>query len=189
MKKKVFEIRYHARAGQGSKTAAQLVAEAGMAAGRFIQAFPFYGPEREGAPMMAFTRLSEEPIRLHSLVEHPDLVVVIDQTMVCGDVLEGMGPEGTVIANSAKSSVELKEELKCEGTVIAVDANEISRKYLGRVLPNTTMLGALAFFSPLIKLEDLIEVLEKKFSKKLGPEMTSANIKAVKEGYAKAKEG
>lgn len=189
MKKKVFEIRYHARAGQGSKTAAQLIADAGMAAGRYIQAFPFYGPEREGAPMMAFTRLSEKPIRLHSLVEHPDVVVVIDKTMVCGDVLEGMRPGGTVIANSNKSSAGLKKKLGWEGTVIAVDANEISRKYLGRVIPNTTMLGALAYYSPLIKLSDLNKVLEKKFMAKLGPEMTKANIMAVKEGYEKAKKG
>ena len=129
------EIRWHARGGQGSKTAATLVAAVALEEGKYSQGFPDYGPEREGAPVRAYTRISEEPIRVHSAIYHPDIVVVLDPTLLdVVDVTEGLEEDGIVIINTPDSPAELKQKLGLKnGKVHTVDATKISIDEIGRV--------------------------------------------------------
>ena len=142
----ILEVRWHGRAGQGVKTASYLLAEAAMDLGKYIQAFPEYGPERMGAPMAAYTRISDEKILIHSGVENPDIVVVIDPTLVGTiDVLKGVDLEkGIVIINSSISPSQFRKKLpEFKGTIATVDATGIALDSIGRPIPNVPMLGAL----------------------------------------------
>jgi pyruvate ferredoxin oxidoreductase gamma subunit len=182
--KNLTEIRWHGRGGQGAKTAAQLLAESAMKAGGWIQAFPEYGPERAGAPIRAFTRISGEPINIHSGIENPDIVVVIDPTLMkTEDVTEGL-EEGLLLVNSHKEPVEIREECGYrKGRVAAVDASAISRDLLGMDMPNLPMLGALLKLKGLVSLNELEARVREKFSAKLGEEKTDANWEGVKRAY------
>ena len=177
----MYEIRFHARAGQGAKSAAQFLAEAALEAGKFVQAFPYFGPERRGAPMQAFVRISDKPIRVHSGVKTPQAVVVIDSSLLNSvDVTAGLSKGGILLINAAKTTYNLQPTTY---NLITIDASKIALDLLKRDIPNTVLLGALVKITKLVKLEDLLGVIEKKFSKKLGSELTRANLEAVKKGY------
>jgi pyruvate ferredoxin oxidoreductase gamma subunit len=187
----VKEIRWHARAGQGAKTAAQLFAEAALGVGKFIQAFPEFGPERRGAPMQAFDRVSDSPIHIHSAVENPSVVVILDETIIgTVDVLKGLPPDGMIILNTKASPEEIRERYGIKGRrIFTVDASQIAMDLFKRDLSSVPMLGALAFATGLMSLEELIEDsrrrLEKKF--KANPQIIQANIEAIRRGYEELK--
>lgn len=176
----MFQIRFHARAGQGSKSAAQILVEAANTEGKFIQAFPEYGPERMGAPMLAFAKISDTEIREYESVYNPDAVVVIDETLVCDGVVKGA--KGVIIINTKKNAAELKKELKYNN-IHAIDASEISQKYTGGKGANIVLLGALLKLNKIVKLENAEKIIESHFLKKIGKEKTDGNIKALREGY------
>jgi pyruvate ferredoxin oxidoreductase gamma subunit len=185
----MIEVRWHGRGGQGAKTASQLLADAALDEDMYIQAFSEYGPERMGAPMQSFTRISKEPITIHCHVTNPEVVVVLDTTLLkTVDVAGGLSEDGTLLVNTGKSPAEVRKELSLKGfKIYTVDATRIALDCLGRPIPNTPMTGALIRVTSLIKVENLIKGLKKKFSKKFKPEIVEGNIKAVKQAYEEVK--
>ncbi|MFH0732891.1 MAG: 2-oxoacid:acceptor oxidoreductase family protein [Candidatus Omnitrophota bacterium] len=180
----MLEIRWHGRGGQGAKTAAEFLAGAAIDAGKFIQAFPEYGPERAGAPIRSFTRISDEPIMVHCGVTRPGTVVVIDPTLATKAVLEGLPDDGVLVVNTTKSPQELKKELGITKIKVAtVDATKIALDILKAPMPNTPMLGALVKVSPMVPLEKIKDKIRDKFLKKIGEEKTKANIDAIDRAY------
>jgi len=179
------EIRWHGRGGQGAVTAAKIFAETALAEGKFIQAFPEYGPERMGAPVKAFDRISNIPMTLHSQVYNPSVVVVIDPTLVGSEnVTEGLTDDGMIVVNSPKQASEIKKELGLTNQkVFSVDATKISLETLGKFLPNTPMLGALVKATGLVSIEKTLEELKKKFVGKLKEEVIQKNLDAVKRAF------
>jgi len=188
---KLIEVRFHGRGGQGAKTAAQLLAETALGGGMYIQAFPEYGPERSGAPMKAFTRISDEPINLHCGVTSPGVVVVIDATIMdTVDVAEGLADKGILIVNTEEKPEKIRQKTKFnKGKVFTVNATQISLDTLGRSMPNTPMLGALIKATGIIKMKDLEENLKKKFLKKIGEKAVKGNIEAIERAYKEAEAG
>ncbi len=188
--KKIKEIRWHARAGQGAKTAALLLAEAALKEGKYIQGFPEYGPEREGAPIKAFTRISDKPILIHSDVANPDAVVILDFTLLDAvNVTEGLLPEGVILINTDTSPKKIREKLDLShGKIFTVDATRISLEILGRNLPNMPMLGALIKALPLLKFDTLLKSVKEKFEKKFGSRIVEGNISAIRKAYEEVKE-
>ena len=190
--KDLIEIRWHGRGGQGAKTAALLLADAGLAQGKYIQAFPEYGPERMGAPVASFDRLASKPILLHSGVTNPDIVLVLDPTLMDSvDVTEGLPDDGTIIINTAKSPAEVKKEANITGNikVFTVDASTISKETIGREIPNTPMMGALIKVTGILDFKELVEDTRKKLEKKFKskPEVIDGNIKAIERAYNEVK--
>ena len=174
------EIRWHARAGQGAVTAAQLVAEIAMGNGRYMQAMPEFGPERTGAPLKAYTRLADEPIEIHNNVVNPDIVVVMDTTLLGQvDVLEGMNPEGTVIVNTRKSPDEIRAALNAPAgiTVACVDATQIALD------PNTPLVAAMARVCGVMTLDNVLAHIEREFSKKFNAKVVAGNLDSVRRAY------
>lgn len=187
--KDLMEIRWHGRGGQGAKTAALLLAEAAMESGSYIQAFPEYGPERSGAPIQAFTRISKHPITIHSGVERPDIIVVIDPSLLeTVDVAAGTTADSIIIINSDKSPENLRDKLNhFSGKIGTVDATSIALDTLNAPMPNLPMLGALLKVNPMVSLEDMEENIRNKFTKKIGKEKTNANIDGVRKAYQEVK--
>jgi pyruvate ferredoxin oxidoreductase gamma subunit len=176
------EIRWHARAGQGAVTASKLLAETALMKGRYIQAMPEYGPERTGAPLRAYTRISDEPIEVHNNITDPDVVVVLDETLLSSvDVLEGISPNGTVILNTKHPVDKAREQLGAPAgvKVAVVDASGIALDTIKRDLPNTPIVGALAQVTGGVTVDALKENVEETFSKKFAREMVDANLEAV----------
>ncbi|MFC1631909.1 2-oxoacid:acceptor oxidoreductase family protein [Candidatus Omnitrophota bacterium] len=190
MMKDLVEVRWHGRGGQGAKTAAQFLAEAALDTGKFIQAFPEYGPERAGAPIRTYTRISETPINLHCSVANPEYVVVIDPTLATPKVVEGLNDQGILLVNTNESidTIRKKTGFK-KGKIATVDATQIALDVLGIPMPNLPMLGALVKVVPLVKMDALCEKIKAKFSKKLGEEKTNANIAGIKRAYEEVKVG
>jgi len=185
---KVFEVRWHGRGGQGAKTAALLFGNAAMSTGKYFQAFPEYGPERMGAPVQAFNRLSDSKITLHCGIKEPDIVVVLDPTLLESQpITAGLRSDGTIIINTLIEPTELHKKLKLTTQrVFTVDASGISRDTLGKELPNTPMLGALAKVTKIMGLENLIAYTKKKLEKKFrgkGSEIVEGNLKSIKRAY------
>ncbi len=184
----LIEVRWHGRGGQGAKTAAQFLAEAALDAGKFIQAFPEYGPERAGAPIRTFTRISDKPINLHCGVANPGYVVVIDPTLVTSTIVKGLKEDGVLLVNSNESAARIREKTGFKkGKVAVVDATQISLDTLGIPMPNMPMLGALIKIAPLVELEALHTAVKDKFLKKIGEEKTNANIAGIKRAYQEVK--
>lgn len=185
MQHKLTEIRWHARAGQGAVTAAKLVAETALELDRYIQAMPEYGPERMGAPIQAFTRISDEPIEIHNNIENPSVVVVLDETLLpIVDVASGLREGGFIIVNTCTPSETVRQVLKIgNATVASVDATGISKDTLKRDMPNTPMIGALAKVTGLFTLDQVTTHLAKTFGKKFSQEVIDANIAAVTRAY------
>ena len=179
------EIKIHARAGQGSKTMAQFLAEAAATQGKYVQAFPFYGPARGGAAMDAFARISDRPVRVHTPIIDPDILVVIDETLLASqNMLGDMDKDQILVINTKKSATEIAKEYSCPAAKIyTLDASAMALKNLKRDMANTALIGIIVKISDQLELDDLIQVVEDKFSKKLGSELTAANIKTIKEGY------
>jgi pyruvate ferredoxin oxidoreductase gamma subunit len=186
--KDMFEIRIHGRGGQGAKTAAQFIVEAALEKGKYIQSFPEYGPERSGAPMRAFARLSDKPIRTYAPIVSPDVVMVIDPTLLEGvNVTEGLTKEGILIVNTPNGPEWVKEKTKFRGRCMTVDATKISLESVGKNLPNTPMIGALIKATECIDLKAIEESIRNKFLKKIGEEKTNATIRAVDRAYNEAR--
>jgi len=185
LQQQLTEIRWHARAGQGAVTAAKLVAETALELDRYIQAMPEYGPERMGAPIQAFTRISEDPIEIHNNIEFPGVVVVLDETLLpIVDVASGLTDDGIIIVNTCSPPAAVRKVLGIpHGTVATVDATGISLDTLKRDMPNTPMIGALAKLTGLFTLEQISQHLAKTFGKKFSQEVIDANIAAVTRAY------
>lgn len=183
----LLEIRWHGRGGQGAKTGALLLGEALVNTGKYMQAFPDYGPERMGAPMRAFNRISDEPIMIHSGVTQPEVVIVLDSTLLGKvDVISGLPDEGTLLVNTSKSPKEIRTELNlCGRRVFTVDASQIASETIGRPIPNTPMLGALVKVAKIIDFDLLLADtkvrLEKKFKNK--PKVIAGNTEAIQRAY------
>lgn len=179
------EVRWHGRAGQGVVTAAKLLAESALALGLYFQAFPEYGPEREGAPIQAFTRLSPTKIRLRSGVTNPEIVVVFDETLLrTVDVADGLDDEGILIVNAASSPAKVRETLGLKsGKIFTVDASRIAQDTIGRPIPNTPILGALFKVTGIMAIDDFLGHLRTSMSKKFSPDMVEGNVKAAEQAY------
>ncbi len=183
--KDIFEIIFYARAGQGAKTAAEIIAQAAMNEGKYIQAFPVYGPERSGAPTKAFVRISDNPIRIHEPITDPDLVVVLDETLlVSQDVSNNLDRDESLVINTNKSGIEIRNEVnKFKGAIHAVDALGIALKVTGAPAINSVILGKLLKVSEIVKLESVISEFRELFTEKIGKELAEKNIKAIEAGY------
>ncbi len=180
----MIEIRWHGRGGQGAKTAALLLADVAFNTGKYIQGFPEYGPERMGAPITAYNRISETPIRIHSNIYQPDYVVVVDETLLTSvDVASGLKPEGAIVVNTSKPKQEILAALKgYTGKVYCVDARKVSIAALGRYFPNTPMLAAIVKVSGLMPEEAFLREMESSFHHKFAskPEVIEGNMKALR---------
>lgn len=186
IKEHIVEIRIHGRGGQGAKSASQLIVEAAMEHDNQVQAFPEYGPERSGAPMVTYARISEHKITTYEPVLRPDIVMVIDPTLIEQiDVTKGMKTKSILIVNSKKSAEEIRKETGFKGKTFTVDATGISISHIGKNLPNTPMLGALVKVTGVIDMEHLVKKVKGMFLKKIGSEKTKANIDSIKEAYEK----
>ena len=182
--KDLIEIRWHGRGGQGAKTASLLLADAAFNTGKYIQGFPEYGPERMGAPITAYNRISNNPITIHSNIYEPDYVVVVDDTLLeAVDVTAGLKEEGAIIINTTKSSDELKKQLKdYKGEIYTIDARKVSLKTIGKYFPNTPMLAAIVKVSQVMTDEEFIKDMEQSFKHKFAKktEVIEGNMEAIK---------
>lgn len=181
----MIEIRWHGRGGQGAKTASLLLADAAFNTGKYIQGFPEYGPERMGAPITAYNRISDKPIRIHSNIYEPDYVVVIDDSLLKSvDVTNGLKNTGAIIINTSKTADEIKPLLKgYNGKIYTVDARTISTKTIGKYFPNTPMLAAIVKVSKIMTDEEFLENMKESFKHKFAkkPEVIDGNMKALEE--------
>lgn len=183
--KKILEIRWHGRGGQGAWTASELLARAAIYEGKYVQSFPEFGPERMGAPVAAFTRVSSEPIKIHCAVYNPDVVAVLDPTLLKAvPVADGLSEEGMIIVNSKDSPSEIRKLLKTnKGKVWAVPATEIAIKILGMPITNTAMLGTVARVTGIVSLESIEKVVKERFRK----DVAEKNFAVIKEAYEEVK--
>ena len=179
----LIEIRWHGRGGQGAKTASLLLADAAFNTGKYIQGFPEYGPERMGAPITAYNRISDKPITIHSNIYEPDYVVVVDDTLLeTVPVTSGLKNTGAIVINTTKNAEEIKGLLKgYEGKVYKIDARKISEEALGRYFPNTPMLAAIVKVSKVMSDEELLNDMKGSFKHKFAkkPEVIDGNMKAL----------
>lgn len=179
----LIEIRWHGRGGQGAKTASLLLADAAFNTGKYIQGFPEYGPERMGAPITAYNRISTKPITIHSNIYEPDYVVVVDDTLLESvDVTAGLKKTGAIVINTTKDSEYLKKQLKgYEGKIYKIDARKISMETLGKYFPNTPMLAAIVKVSEVMTDEEFLNDMQGSFKHKFDkkPEVIDGNMKAL----------
>ena len=190
--KDLVEIRWHGRGGQGAKTASLLLADAAFNTGKYIQGFPEYGPERMGAPITAYNRISKKPIVIHSNIYEPDYVVVVDDTLLeTVDVTAGLKEDGAIVINTVKDEEQIKKLLKgYKGKVYCIDARKISEEALGRYFPNTPMLAAIVKVAGIMDedafLADMQGSFKHKFAKK--PEVIDGNMNALKMALSQVKQ-
>lgn len=179
------------RGGQGGKSAAAIIADAALEKGYFVQSFPEYGAERQGAPVYAYTRIDEKEIRIHSGVTNPDIVIVIDQTLLKTiNVTDGMPNNGILIVNTNLSPEEIREKINYRnGRVLTVDATQISKDCFGVNIPNTPVLGSIEKATNLFSLELLKNNMRNKFLRKIGEQGVQKNITAIERAYNETKEG
>ena len=181
----VTESRWHARGGQGAVTAAKMTAEVALSQDKYFQAFPEYGPERSGAPIVAFTRISDAPIQIYSAIEHPDYVLVLDPTLLdVVNVTSGTGDGAVVIINSEEGAASLATRPEMAGKkVYTVPATKIALATIKRAIPNTPLIGALARVSGLFDLDGVLDQVKGSLGKKFSDEVVNANLEAVRRGY------
>ncbi len=179
------EIRWHGRGGQGAVTAAKLVAEAALKQDKYFQASPEYGPERMGAPIQAFTRISSQPISIHCAVTNPNIVVVLDKTLLSVvNVTEGLDADGALLVNTEMSPAEVRAAFNISGhKVFTVDANKIALESIGKAIPNTPMLGALLKATGIMDIDKVAEHIRASFGKKFSQEIIDGNVEAVTRAY------
>ena len=177
------EIRWHGRGGQGAVTSAELVAQAAINEGKFAQAFPSFGPERRGAPVLSFVRInSKEPIRVRAEITEPDVVVVLDPSLLrIVNVTSGLKEGGMLVINTRKSFQDIESEFQVKQNLTTIDATKIAREELGIPIVNTTMIGALLRATGVVKLESLIEPLQHRFGR-----LAERNINTMKKAYEEA---
>ncbi|HOJ52532.1 MAG TPA: pyruvate ferredoxin oxidoreductase subunit gamma [Syntrophales bacterium] len=179
----MIEIRWHGRGGQGAVTSVELLALAAIAEGKYAQGFPSFGPERRGAPVMAFNRVADKPIKIRSGIYEPDVVVVLDPSLMgLVNVLEGLKKEGLLIVNTAKSPEEIRKQLNYQGRMATVDATTIAREELGVPIANTTMIGAVIKATGVVSVDAVKEPVEERFGR-----LADRNIKAMKRAYQNLK--
>lgn len=180
---KVLEIRWHGRGGQGAKTASLLLADVAFNTGKYVQGFPEYGPERMGAPITAYNRISDFPIRVHSNIYEPEYVVVVDETLLTAvDVTKGLKKEGGIIINTERTAEELRPLLNgYEGKIYTIDARKISVATLGKYFPNMPMLASIVKVANIMNEKDFLEEMANSFKHKFAskPEVIEGNIKAL----------
>ena len=185
--KNTLEIRWHGRGGQGAKTAALLLADVCFKNGKHVQGFPEYGPERMGAPITAYDRISDHELRVHSNIYDPDFVVVVDETLLESiDVTAGLNPKGAIIVNTTRSKDEVAKELNgYSGKIYTLDARKISEEALGKYFPNSPMLAAVVAVTKVIDRDTFLvqmrDSYRAKFAKK--PEVIDGNMKALEMAY------
>ena len=188
----LIEIRWHGRGGQGAKTASLLLADAAFNTGKYIQGFPEYGPERMGAPITAYNRISNNPITVHSNIYEPDYVVVVDDTLLeTVNVTSGLKKDGAIVINTTKSADYLKSVLNgYEGKIYTIDARKVSMETLGRYFPNTPMLAAIVKVTNIMNPDDFLKDMEGSFKHKFAkkPEVIEGNMKALKMALKEVKE-
>jgi 2-oxoacid:acceptor oxidoreductase gamma subunit (pyruvate/2-ketoisovalerate family) len=184
--KKLLEFRWHGRGGQGAWTASELLARTALYEGKYIQSFPEFGPERMGAPVTAFTRISTEPIRIHCAVYEPDVVIVLDPTLLkTVPVASGIDENGIFIVNSADKPAKVRENLKTEkGKLWAIPATQIALKILGLPITNTAMLGTVARATKIVNLESIEKAVKERFRS----DLAEKNFAVIKEAYQEAKQ-
>lgn len=189
----IVEIRWHGRGGQGAKTACMLLADAAFQSGKYVQGFPEYGPERMGAPITAYNRISEERCNIHSNIYDPDYVVVVDETLLTSvDVTKGLKETGAIIINSSKTPNELRSMLRgYTGKVYTIDARKISEETLGKNFPNTPMLAATVLVSNVIEAKQFLLDMENSFQHKFAekPQVVEGNMRALKKSMEEVKAG
>lgn len=189
----LIEFRWHGRGGQGAKTACLLLADAAFSSGKFVQGFPEYGPERMGAPITAYNRISDARCSIHCNIDEPDYVVVVDETLLDSvDVTRGLSPQGAVIVNTAKSPAEIRPKLSgWGGKVCTIDARRISEETLGRNFPNTPMLSAAVKISGVLEegkfKQDMEESFHHKFAAK--PQVVAGNMAALVQAWEEVQVG
>lgn len=187
--KDIFEVIFYARGGQGAKVASEILAQAAASEGKFIQAFPEFGPERSGAPVKTYLRISDRKIRSHEPIVDPDAIAILDETILYSqNVTKNLDKNEALIINTRKSAREIKEEIKktgkkFEGKVYSVDANGISMELIGQLRPNTVILGKLIQISEIANLESVIQEFRRIFEEKIGEESTEKNIQAIEKAY------
>lgn len=180
------EVRWHGRGGQGAWTASELLAKAAIHEGKYIQSFPEFGPERMGAPLRAFTRISDKPINTHCAIYTPNVAVVLDATLLkTVPITEGLHKKGIIVVNTKESPTEVRRLLNLIGRKVwAVPATDIAIKILGRPIANTAMLGAVARATKIVNLESLERAIGKRFP----PKIAEKNVEAAKEAYKEVKQ-
>lgn len=187
----VVEIRWHGRGGQGAKTAALLLADVAFKTGKYVQGFPEYGPERMGAPITAYNRISSNQIRVHSNIYNPDYVVVVDEGLLdVVNVTDGLNPNGAIVVNTSKSPYAIKEKLgNYTGEVYTIDARKVSKACLGKYFPNTPMLAAIVKVSGVMDWDTFMTEMQASFDHKFAskPEVIEGNINALKMAYEEVK--
>jgi len=192
MSNNLVEIRWHGRGGQGAKTASLLLADAAFNTGKYIQGFPEYGPERMGAPITAYNRISDKPIRIHSNIYEPNYVVVVDDSLLESvDVTAGLKEDGAIVINTTKNADYLKTALKgYKGKIFTIDARKVSMETLGRYFPNTPMLAAIVKVSKVMDEKDFLEDMQGSFKHKFAkkPEVIEGNMKALEMALNEVKE-
>ena len=189
--KDIVEIRWHGRGGQGAKTASLLLADAAFNTGKYVQGFPEYGPERMGAPITAYDRISTERCTVHSNIYEPDYVVVVDESLIDSvPVTAGLKEEGAIVINSSKDPEEIRPLLKgYKGRVCTIDANKISEEELGKVFPNTPMLAAIVKISGVVEENEFIKDMEGSYKHKIAskPQVIEGNMRALKRSMEELK--
>jgi pyruvate ferredoxin oxidoreductase gamma subunit len=186
----MIEIRWHGRGGQGAKTAALLFADAALAVGKHVQAFPEYGPERMGAPVQSFNRMDDQPIMMHCPVRSPNVVVVLDPTLMASvNVTAGLGKDGTLLVNTGLSAAEIRNSVRFDGRICTVDASKISEETIGKKIPNTPMLAALVKVTGVLDFDSMMDDTQKKLAKKFAhrPEVIEGNIQSMKRAAQEVK--
>ncbi len=181
---KILEIIIYGRGGQGAKTTAEIIAQGALLEGKFVQAFPEFGPERSGAPVQTFVRIFDKPIKTREPITNPDCFIVLDKTLL--EVFEGfenLSENSSLIINSRKTEKEISEEIYFKGNLVVVDASGISKEIVGENRPNTVILGKFSKVTDAVKLENLIKVFRNKYQEKIGLEKTNKNINAIKAAY------
>ena len=188
---RITEIRWHGRGGQGAKTACLLLADVAFEAGKYVQGFPEYGPERMGAPITAYNRISDKRCSVHSNIYTPDYVVVVDETLLSSvDVTAGLKEGGAIVINSAKEPEELRPVLRgYDGRIYTIDARSVSERNLGKYFPNTPMLAAIVKVSGVLEEGQFISDMKKSFSHKFAtkPQVVEGNMNCLKEAIREVK--
>ena len=175
----MIEVRFHGRGGQGAVTSAELVALAAISEGKYAQSFPSFGPERRGAPVQSFTRVSDQKIRLRSNIREPDVVVVLDPSLIeVGGALVGLKPEGIIVINTRKTLSDIKQEFSIKNKTAVVNATAIAQEILGLPITNTTMIGALVRATGIVKMDSLVEPLHHRFGR-----IAERNIQVCKKAF------
>ena len=186
------EIRWHGRGGQGTVTAAKVLADACLSGGRHVQAFPEYGPERAGAPLRAYNRIASKELRMHCPVLEPDVVAVVDATLLDTiNIGEGTKEDTVFVINTTKDPKDIRAKLNAgpKQRVVTVDATKIAIDCFGRAMPNSPMLGSVCKVTGLVTLQHLLDDVRMSFGKKFSQKIIDGNLEATRRGYEEVREG